>query len=138
MEYSVVSNDGCAGSSGPSLSVYARRHIFTWCGPQIPLVRVEVFYFYLCYVYVSNCNYAVVSLLFFFFFFPMFCMDNVSVLYQILFVVIILAKVRKKFDAQRTKSALIQFADNAGPDQPAQMRTLIRASVARLQNPKIL
>ena len=32
------------------------------------------------------------------------------------------------------KKALMQFADNAGPDQPALMRRLIRAFVARLQN----
>ena len=38
------------------------------------------------------------------------------------------------YDAQRTKGALMQFADNAGPDQPAQMRRLIRAFVVRLQN----
>ena len=42
------------------------------------------------------------------------------------------------YDAQHTKINVIKFADNAGPDQPAQMRRLIRFSVARLQNQRIL
>ena len=32
----------------------------------------------------------------------------------------------------------MEFADNVGPDQPARMRRLIRAFVARLQNQWIL
>ena len=36
------------------------------------------------------------------------------------------------YDAQRMKKVLMRFADIAGPDQPAQMRRLIRAFVARL------
>ena len=42
------------------------------------------------------------------------------------------------FDVQGTKRALMQFAVNAGPDQPAQMRRLIRDLVDRLQNQWIL
>ena len=38
------------------------------------------------------------------------------------------------YDAQRTKRALMQFAANRGPDQPAHSRRLIRAFVAHLQN----
>ena len=41
-------------------------------------------------------------------------------------------------DAQCMKRALINFADNAGPDQPAHMRRLIKAFIARLQNQWIL
>ena len=49
-----------------------------------------------------------------------------------------LAKGRLSYDSQRTKRALMQFAGNAGPDQPAHSRRLIRAFVARLQNQWIL
>ena len=35
------------------------------------------------------------------------------------------------YDVQRTKRALMRFADNIGPDQPALMRRLIRAFVAQ-------
>ena len=40
------------------------------------------------------------------------------------------------YDEQRTKKAFYEIADNAGPDQPAQLqlRRLIRAFVVRLQN----
>ena len=41
-------------------------------------------------------------------------------------------------DAQRIKRALIKLAGNAGLDQPAHSRRLIRAIVARLQNQWIL
>ena len=37
-------------------------------------------------------------------------------------------------DAQLSRRALMQFADNAGPDQPAHSRRLIRTFVVRLQN----
>ena len=40
----------------------------------------------------------------------------------------------KSFDAQRTKMALLQFADNTGPDQPAHKRRLISAFFVNLQN----
>ena len=42
------------------------------------------------------------------------------------------------YDAQSTKRAHMQFADNEGPDQPAHKRRLIRACVVRLQNRWIL
>ena len=38
------------------------------------------------------------------------------------------------YDSQRTKRAIMPFAGNAGPDQPARTRRLIRAFVVRLQN----
>ena len=37
-------------------------------------------------------------------------------------------------DAQHMERALMQFADNAGADHPAQMRRLIRAFVVFIQN----
>ena len=50
------------------------------------------------------------------------------------FTVYINLNVLSKHAEQRTKSVLTQTADNAGPDQPAHSRRLIRAFVARLQN----
>ena len=44
----------------------------------------------------------------------------------------------KTSDAQFTKRALMQFADDTGPDQPAHLRRLIWAFVVRLQNQWIL
>ena len=44
----------------------------------------------------------------------------------------------KLYDAQCRKRALMQFVDNAGPDQPAHLRSLIWAFVVRLQNQWIL
>ena len=41
---------------------------------------------------------------------------------------------RKTYDAERTNKAIKQFSENAGPDQPAHKRSLIRAFVVRLQN----
>ena len=43
-----------------------------------------------------------------------------------------------QYDVQCTKIALLQFADNVGPDQPAQMRRLIWAFIAHFWNQWIL
>ena len=43
-----------------------------------------------------------------------------------------------RLDAQRIKSALVQFAGNAGPDQRAHSHRLIRAFVAHILNQWIL
>ena len=42
------------------------------------------------------------------------------------------------YDAQQTKMALMQFADNSGPNQPAHLCRLIWAFVVRLQNQWLL
>ena len=47
-------------------------------------------------------------------------------------------RVKMVYDAQCMKTALVQFADNEGPDQPVQMHRLVWAFVALLQNQKIL
>ena len=44
----------------------------------------------------------------------------------------------KQLHAQCTKKTLMQFANNAGPDQPAHLRRLVWAFVVRLQNQWIL
>ena len=40
--------------------------------------------------------------------------------------------------AKHAKRAIMQFADNTGPDHPALLRKLIWASIVRLQNQRIL
>ena len=44
----------------------------------------------------------------------------------------------KLYDAEHTKKALMQFGDNAGPDQPAHLQRLIRAFIASIQNQWVL
>ena len=51
---------------------------------------------------------------------------------KLLFIYLLLYKSIK--DAQSTKMAIIQFADNTGPDQPGHKRSMIRAFIVRLQN----
>ena len=43
-----------------------------------------------------------------------------------------------RYDTQYTKRAIMQFADNADPDQLVHLCRLIRAFVARSQNQRIL
>ena len=44
----------------------------------------------------------------------------------------------KPYNAEHTKKALMQFGDNAGPDQPAHLQRLVRAFIASIQNQWVL
>ena len=40
--------------SGPSLSAYARRHVFAWLGPNLILFHSSIFFFFFFFVHEAN------------------------------------------------------------------------------------